>query len=221
MFDSLSLQLEAGERVALLGRNGVGKTTLMKVMVGQTAVDSGEVAHQKGIQLTHLPQEIPLDINGNVFDIVLSGLGERAQILSEYHHVSHMLATKQSNGLLRKLDDLQHQMDHTHGWDINNQVESVITQMKLDPESSFEQLSGGQKRKVLLAKALVCSPDVLLLDEPTNHLDIESISWLEEFLQSYKGALFFVTHDRTFMNNLSTCIVELDRGRIFSWRWPA
>ena len=217
LFDKLSLQLEPGQRVALLGRNGVGKTTLMKVMVGQIAVDSGEIVCQKGIQRTLLPQEIPNDINGNVFDLVLSGLGERAQILKEYHYVSHLLETKQSNGLLRKLDDLQHQMDHTNGWDINNQVEYAITQMKLDHNSKFEHLSGGQKRKVLLAKALVCSPEILLLDEPTNHLDIESITWLEEFLKSYKGTLFFVTHDRAFMNNLSTCIVELDRGRIFSW----
>jgi len=217
LFDKLSLQLEPGERVALLGRNGVGKTTLMKVMAGQIAVDSGEIAYQKGVQLTHLPQEIPSDINGIVFDIVLSGLGERAQLLINYHHVSHLLETKQSDGLLRKLDHLQHQIDHTNGWDINNQVEYAISQMKLDPDSNFEHLSGGQKRKVLLARALVCSPEILMLDEPTNHLDIESIIWLEDFLKSYKGTLFFVTHDRTFMNNLSTRIVELDQGRIFSW----
>ena len=217
MFDKLSLQLEPGERVALLGRNGVGKTTLMKVMAGQIAVDSGEIAYQKGVQLTHLPQEIPSDINGIVFDIVLSGLGERAQLLINYHHVSHLLETKQSDGLLRKLDHLQHQIDHTNGWDINNQVEYAISQMKLDPDSNFEHLSGGQKRKVLLARALVCSPEILMLDEPTNHLDIESIIWLEDFLKSYKETLFFVTHDRTFMNNLSTRIVELDQGRIFSW----
>ena len=217
MFDNLNLQLESGERVALLGRNGVGKTTLMKVIAGQIAVGSGAISYQKGVQLTYLPQEIPIDLSGNVFDIVLSGLGERARILRDYHHVSHLLETEHSDRLLRELDDLQHQMDHTNGWVINNQVEYAITQMKLDPDSNFEHLSGGQKRKVLLAKALVLSPDILLLDEPTNHLDIESIIWLEEFLKSYKGTLFFVTHDRAFMNNLSTCIVELDRGKIFKW----
>jgi ABC transport system ATP-binding/permease protein len=217
LFEKLSLQLEPGERVALLGRNGVGKTTLMKVMAGQIAVDKGEIAYQKGVQLTHLPQEIPGEIKGTVFDIVLSGLGERAKLLSDYHHVSHQLQTKHTDGLLRKLDDLQHKMDHSNGWDINNQVESAISHMNIDPDSNFEQLSGGQKRKALLARALVCNPEILMLDEPTNHLDIESITWLEEFLKTYKGTLFFVTHDRAFMNNLATRIVELDQGRIFSW----
>ncbi len=217
IFDKLSLQLEPGERVALLGRNGVGKTTLMKVMVGQISVGSGEIVYQKGIQLTYLHQEIPINVNGNVFDIILSGLGERSQILSEYHHISYQLQTKQTNELLRKLDNLHTQIDHTNGWEINSLVEYIITQMKLDPDSNFEHLSGGQKRRVLLAKALVLSPEVLFLDEPTNHLDIESIIWLEAFLKNYKGTLFFVTHDRAFMNNLSTRIVELDRGKIFSW----
>ena len=217
MFDKLSLQLEAGQRVALLGRNGVGKTTLMKVMIGQISVDSGDISCQKGIKLTHLSQEVPSDIKGIVFDIVLSGLGERAEILKQYYHVSHQLGTKHTPSLLRRLDNLQHQMDHSNSWDMSSQVEFAISQMKLDPDSLFENLSGGQKRKVLLAKALVCSPDILLLDEPTNHLDIESIIWLEEFLKNYKGTLFFVTHDRAFMNSLATLIVELDQGRIFSW----
>ncbi len=217
LFDKLSLQLEPRQRVALLGRNGVGKTTLMKVMVGQISVDSGEIVCQKGVKLTHLPQEVPNDVNGIVFDIVLSGLGERAKLLSEYHTVSHKLETQQSDSLLRRLDDLQHKMDHSNSWDMSYQVEQVIFQMKLDPDSEFSCLSGGQKRKVLLAKALVCSPDILMLDEPTNHLDIESITWLEDFLKTYKGTLFFVTHDRAFMNSLSTHIVELDQGRIFSW----
>ncbi|MBU1043566.1 MAG: ATP-binding cassette domain-containing protein [Candidatus Omnitrophica bacterium] len=217
LFEQLNMQLEPGERVALLGRNGVGKTTLMKVMAGQIPVDLGEIAYQKGVKLTHLPQEIPSDVTGCVFDIVLAGLGERAQMVKEYHHVSHLLHTEQSDKLLRRLDDLQHQMDHANGWEINNQVEYAISQVKIDPDSNFEELSGGQKRKVLLARALVCNPEILMLDEPTNHLDIESITWLEEFLKAYKGTLFFVTHDRAFMNNLATRIVELDQGRIFSW----
>ncbi len=217
LFDQMSLQLEPGERVAMLGRNGVGKTTLMRVMSGQIKVDGGLVVYQKGIRVTHLPQEVPAGITGTVFDIVLSGLGDRVKLLSDYHHVNHRLQTEYSDQLMRQLGDLQAEMDHTNGWETNNQVEDVIAHMKLDPESNFEHLSGGQKRRTLLAKALVLKPEVLLLDEPTNHLDIESIDWLERFLKEYPGTLFFVTHDRTFMTHLSTRIVELDRGRLWSW----
>ncbi len=217
IFDQLSLQVESGERIALLGRNGAGKTTLMKVMAGQLKVDEGNVSYQKGIRVAHLAQEVPQDIKGNVFDIVLSGLGPRANLLSQYHHLSHRMQTENTPELMRQLDVLQSELDHSGGWDINNQVDYIITKMKLDPENEFEFLSGGMKRRVLLAKALVLKPEVLLLDEPTNHLDIDSIGWLEKFLLNYPGAVFFVTHDRMFMGNLATRILELDRGRLFSW----
>ena len=217
LFDQLTLHLEPGERVALLGRNGVGKTTLMKVMAGQLGVDRGEIVTSKGIQIAYLAQEIPPDTRGTVFDIVLAGLGQRAELLSDYHHVSHRLHTGHTPELMRQLDVLQSELDRTGAWDINNQVEEVISRMKLDPESDFERLSGGQKRRVLLAKALVRKPEILLLDEPTNHLDIESINWLEGFLLNYPGTIFFVTHDRMFMTQLATRIVELDRGKFFSW----
>ncbi len=217
LFDRLSLHVEEGERVALLGRNGVGKTTLMKVMSGELKVDSGEVIYKKGIRVTHLPQEVPTHITGNVFDLVLSGLGGRAKLLSDYHHLSHRLAEEYSDKLMTQLGDLQAEMDHADAWETNNQVEDVISHMKLDPESLFENLSGGQKKRALLAKALVAKPEVLLLDEPTNHLDVESIEWLEGFLKEYPGTIFFVTHDRTFMQHLSTKIAELDRGRMWSW----
>ncbi|MBF0570714.1 MAG: ATP-binding cassette domain-containing protein [Candidatus Omnitrophica bacterium] len=217
LFDKLSLQVEPGERIALLGRNGVGKTTLMKVMAGQVSIDEGEIVYQKGVQVTHLPQEVPNDIKGNVFDIVFVGLGPRAKLLSDYHHVAQRLHTEHTPELMRQLDILQTELDHSGGWDINAEVEFVLSQMKLDGEADFEQLSGGQKRRVLLARALVLKPEVLLLDEPTNHLDIDSINWLEEFLKDYPCTLFFVTHDRMFMQHLATRIVELDRGKIFSW----
>jgi len=217
IFDRLNLQLEPGERVALLGRNGAGKTTLMKVMAGQLELDEGQINLQKGIQVTLLPQEVSVDMEGIVFDIVLSGLGERANLLSQYHQLTHRLHTKHTPELLKKLDALQAELDHTNSWDVNNQVEYVIDRMKLDGEMDFKSLSGGQKRRVLLARALVLKPDVLLLDEPTNHLDIDSIDWLEGFLTNYPGTVFFVTHDRLFMTHLATRIVELDRGKIYSW----
>ena len=217
IFDQLSLQLEPGERVALLGRNGAGKTTLMKVMASQLELDEGKISFQKGIQVTHLPQEVPADMEGSVFDIVLSGLGERANLLSQYHQLTHRLHTGHSPELLKQLDELQAELDHTNSWDVNNQVEYVIDRMKLDGEMDFKSLSGGQKRRVFLARALVLKPEVLLLDEPTNHLDIDSINWLEGFLANYPGTIFLVTHDRMFMTHLATRIVELDRGKIYSW----
>lgn len=217
IFDRVSLQLEPGERVALLGRNGVGKTTLMKVMAGQVEVAGGEVIYQKGVKVTHLQQEVPHDIKGTVFDVVFAGLGERAKLLSDYHHVTHRLHSESTPGLLQELDRLQTELSHTDGWDLDAQVEDVLSHMKLDGETDFEILSGGQKRRVLLAKALVIKPEILLLDEPTNHLDIDTINWLEEFLKDYPGTLFFVTHDRMFMTRLATRIVELDRGKIFNW----
>jgi len=217
LFDRLSLQLEPGERVALLGRNGVGKTTLMKVMSGQIEIAAGEVIYQKGIKVTHLPQEVPHNIKGIVFDVVFSGLGERAKLLSDYHRVTHRLHSEHTPQIMQELDRLQAEIDRTKGWDLDAQVEDVLSHMKLNGETDFETLSGGQKRRVLLAKALVIRPEILLLDEPTNHLDIDTINWLEDFLKDYPGTLFFVTHDRMFMTHLATRIIELDRGKIFSW----
>ncbi|MCK5611487.1 ATP-binding cassette domain-containing protein, partial [Candidatus Pacearchaeota archaeon] len=217
VFDRVSMQLEPGERVALLGRNGVGKTTLMKVMAGQVEIDGGNIHYQKGVNVTHLPQEVPNDITGTVFDIVFSGLGERAQLLKDYHHVAHHLQSGQTSKLMQELDRLQAELNHTNGWDLDAEVEDVLSHMNLNGDDDFKILSGGQKRRVLLAKALVIKPDILLLDEPTNHLDINTINWLEEFLKNYPGTLFFVTHDRMFMTHLSTRIIELDRGKIFNW----
>lgn len=217
LFDEMTLQIELGERVALLGRNGTGKTTLMRVIAREISLNEGHIIYQKGIRVAYLPQEVPVDLKGTVFDLVLSGMGEQVKLVSDYHHVAHLLQTEFSDQLMNRLDALQAEMDRTNGWEINQQVEQVVAEMRLDPESDFETLSGGQKRRALLAKALVLKPDCLLLDEPTNHLDIESIDWLEAFLKSFKGTIIFVTHDRMFMNRLATKIVELDRGKLFSW----
>ena len=217
LFDCINLQVESGERIALLGRNGAGKTTLMKVLNGQQQVDDGNVIVQKGIKITYLSQEVPVNITGTVFDVVLSGFGKRAELFSQYHHLTHRLNTEQTPELLRQLDMVHDTLTHTNSWDVNYLVEEVIEKMQLDPESDFAQLSGGKKRRVLLARALVLKPEVLLLDEPTNHLDIDSMLWLEEFLLQYPGTVFFITHDRMFMTHLATRIIELDRGKILSW----
>ncbi|MFA5260068.1 MAG: ATP-binding cassette domain-containing protein [Candidatus Omnitrophota bacterium] len=217
LFDKLSFQLESGERVALLGRNGTGKTTLMKMIAGEFGPDEGRIVCQPGVDVTHLPQEIPSGIEGNVFDIVATGLGRRGELLKDFHHISHRLQSEHTPALLRQLDCVQEELTRTNSWDTKNQIESVIAQMKLDGEADFSQLSGGQKRRVFLAKALVIHPHILLLDEPTNHLDIESIDWLEGFLKKYSGTLLFVTHDRMFLRHLATRIVELDRGKLYGW----
>lgn len=148
LFEKLSVQVEPGERIALLGRNGVGKTTLMKVMAGQITIDEGEIVYQKGTRVTHLPQEVPNDIKGIVFDIVFSGLGPRAKVLSDYHHVVHRLHTEHTPELMRQLDDLQDELNRSGGWDIDAEVEFVLSQLKLDGEADFETLSGGQKKQV-------------------------------------------------------------------------
>lgn len=217
LFDKLNFQLEPGERVALLGRNGTGKTTFMRMIAGEFGPDDGLVVRGQNVDIAYLPQEILTTLNGNVFDIVAAGLGKRGELFKKFHHISHRLHTEHTPELLRQLDVLQDELTCTNSWDINNQVESIISHMKLDPESDFSQLSGGQKRRVLLAKALVIHPQILLLDEPTNHLDIGSIDWLEDFLKKYSGTLLFVTHDRMFMQHLATRIIELDRGKLFSW----
>lgn len=217
LFDGMTLQIELGERVALLGRNGTGKTTLMRVIAKEISLNEGNIVYQKGIRVAYLPQEVPVDLKGTVFDVVISGMGDKVKLIQDYHHVAHALETEYSEQLMNRLDVLQSEMDRTGSWEINQQVEQVVAQMRLDPESDFETLSGGQKRRALLAKALVLKPDCLLLDEPTNHLDIESIDWLEAFLKEFKGTIIFVTHDRMFMNRLATTIVELDRGKLYSW----
>lgn len=218
IFDCLTMNVEAGERIALLGRNGTGKSTLMKVMAGQSHLDSGEVICQRGIQVAYVPQEVPAGIPGIVFDVVASSLGKQAMLLAQYHAITHQLHGRSTPELLRQLDDVQSRIDSIGAWDSNNQVETVISRLGLDPDAEFETLSGGQKRMVLLAKALVLAPDVLLLDEPTNHLDIDSIRWLEGFLFEYPGTVFFVTHDRMFMERLASRIIELDRGKMFNWQ---
>ncbi len=217
LLDAVNMQIQPGERVCLLGRNGTGKTTLLKIITGDIEPDNGTVARRQGLTATLLTQEIPRDFEGSVYDVVLGGLGEPGKLHSQYHHIAVQLAEKNTETLMKQLDQLHKQLDATNGWEIHRQADTVITRMKLPPEDIFTQLSEGMKRRVLLARALVRHPDLLVLDEPTNHLDIEAITWLEEFLLKYETTLLFVTHDRELVKKLSTRIVELDRGRLFNW----
>ena len=191
LLEEVNLQIERGEWVGLLGRNGMGKSTLLKLVNGDLSPERGVVARQQNLRMAYLPQEFPQGLSGTVAGIVASGLDEAA-------------AGTPSG-------------PEEAAWQRQLQVEQVIARMGLDPQARFDVLSAGLKRRVLLARGLVRTPDLLLLDEPTNHLDIQSIDWLENFLKRWGGTLLFVTHDRVFLQKLTTRIVELDRGRLFDW----
>ena len=217
VLDHADLQIERGERVALLGRNGAGKSTLMKLLDGTITPDSGEIVRQSGVSVARLEQEIPVGVEGNTFDVVAAGLGEMGRLLARYHQASHRVATDASEGALRELDSLHQKLEAADAWQAHTRVETVIDRLGLDPDLPFASASGGRKRRTLLARAIVREPDVLLLDEPTNHLDVSAIEWLESFLVERGTTLLFVTHDRTFLRHVATRIVELDRGRLASW----
>lgn len=215
ILDQVSLQFERGERVCLLGRNGEGKTSLLNVLQHQVPLDAGTLQHDDGLVIRALMQAVPQDITGSVFDVVLQGLGEMGALLAEYEQVSHQLVDHPE--LMSKLETLQHQIETKQGWQLQQRVQTTLSTLHLDGMAQFDALSGGWKRRVLLAQALVAEPDVLLLDEPTNHLDVKAIEWLETFLPSYPGCLIFITHDRAFMQTVATRIIELDRGHLFAF----
>jgi ABC transport system ATP-binding/permease protein len=217
VLDRARFAIERGERVCLLGRNGAGKSTIMKLLDGSLIPDSGEIVRHTGVTVTRLEQEVPDDVEGTTFDVVSAGLGPAGQLLARYHHASQALSIEQSDRALRELSRLHQQLDAAHGWEMQSRVDTVLQHLALEPDAEFRQLSGGRKRQVLLARALVREPDVLLLDEPTNHLDIEAIEWMERFLIDRGMTLLFVTHDRAFLRRLATRIVELDRGRLVDW----
>jgi ATP-binding cassette subfamily F protein uup len=214
LIDGIDLSIEASERICLLGRNGEGKSTLMKLIDGELKADDGERVLADGVGIARLTQEVPEQLHGSVFDVVADGVGETAELIKRYHDASHALAEDAGAEAMARFERIQHQLEAADGWRLEQQVEQVISRMQLNPEDSFDALSGGMKRRVLLARALASDPQLLLLDEPTNHLDVESITWLEDFLLSWRGTLIFITHDRGFLRRLATRIVELDRGRI-------
>ncbi len=217
LLDRATLAIERGERVCLLGRNGAGKSTVMKLLDGTLLPDSGEVVRQTGVTVTRLEQEVPGDVDGTTFDVVAAGLGDAGKLLARYHQVSHDLATHGSDALLRELGRLHEALDSANAWQTSDRVDTVLSHLGLDPDAPFANASGGRKRQTLLARALVRDPDVLLLDEPTNHLDVEAVEWMEEYLIARGTTLVFVTHDRTFLRRVATRIVDLDRGRLVDW----
>jgi len=211
LLNKINLSMERGERVCVVGRNGEGKSTLLKVIEGLVTADGGEMVRQQGLKIASLPQEVPADLVGSVFAVVASGVGDAANLLARYHDVAERYGHGEYD-LQDEMGHLQEQLDATGGWQLNTQVEQVLSRMQIDGNQDFASLSGGRKRRVLLARALVNQPDLLLLDEPTNHLDIGAITWLEGFLKDYPAALLFITHDRSFLQAVATRIVEIDRG---------
>lgn len=208
VLDNIDLTIESGERVCLVGRNGAGKSTLMKVIAGDLLPDDGEIIHSDTLRISRLIQEVPNDMHGPSFDIVAKGLGRAGKLLLEQ-------TTAGDNH--ERQAQLLHELEALGAADARTRVATTLSKMKLDGEKRFEDLSGGLKRRVLLAQALVSEPDLLLLDEPTNHLDIEGVAWLENFLLGANCALVFISHDRAFVDRLATRIVEVDRGKLSSW----
>jgi len=216
LLDKVSLRVSAGELVCLIGRNGTGKSTLFRVISGQAQPDDGEVWHKDTLRISYLEQEVPEDNTQTIFKIVSAGLGEIGQLLSEYHNLVHHINTEDKHAL-QKLENLHHKIDTLHGWNTHQKVETVLSRLSLPEDKPMQTCSGGIRRRVMLAQALVSEPDLLLLDEPTNHMDIASINWLEDFLLNFQGALIFITHDRTLVKRLATRIIELDRGILSSF----
>ena len=212
LLEGINFQIDRGERLCLIGRNGAGKSTLLKLIAGEIQPDSGEIIRGQGLRVAQLAQEVPLGTSGSIFHVVAEGLGKAGELIDRYHQLAHDVADDHS--LMDALEECQHELENIDGWALTQRVDTVLTKLGLDPDNDIASLSGGMKRRVMLARALVSEPDLLLLDEPTNHLDIAAITWIEEFLLNWNGALLFITHDRAFLQRLATRIIELDRGKL-------
>ena len=212
LLDHVDLRITAGARVGLIGKNGEGKSTLLKVIAGQMDVDSGSVQIKHGAKVAYLHQDPYFEPGQTVFQVVAQGLGHISETLEAYHEATGALETDHSDAALKRLDHLQHQLEHAGAWKFHARIETAITKLGLDANRDVGELSGGWLRRVALAQAVVIEPDILLLDEPTNHLDIASIEWLEDFVASFPGAVLFITHDRYFLDAVAEEIIELDRG---------
>lgn len=214
LLDKVSWQIARGERVCIIGRNGTGKSSMLRLVKGEQRPDDGEIWRAPGLKIGELPQELPVADERSVFDVVAEGLDGVGALLAEYHHLSQNI---QGDADLEKLMHVQHELEARDGWRLQQVVESTLSRLQLPADKTLAELSGGWRRRVLLAQALVSEPDLLLLDEPTNHLDIGAIAWLEEALNGFNGAVLFITHDRSFLQNLATRILELDRGGLIDW----
>jgi ATP-binding cassette subfamily F protein uup len=219
LLDGVDLTIEPGERVCLLGRNGAGKSTLLGVVAGEVQPDAGAVRRADGMRVARLGQEAPADAGERVLDVVMGGLGAVGAVVGEYLRLSHALAAEgqPADADLARLATVQQRLEADGGWEIEQRAERVVSRLGLDADARYADLSGGLRRRVMLARALVSEPDLLLLDEPTNHLDVDTIEWLESFLLSFGGSILFVTHDRRFLQRLATRILELDRGTLTDW----
>ena len=217
ILEDLNVQIEKGQRICLLGRNGVGKTTLMRTLAGELKPDSGSVQVGQGVKVAYFSQNIPQNLSKKAYEIIAEGLGNKGRLAIDYHNAEKALEVEYSSEKNNKLEECRALLDKNDAWNCLDQIGKIMSKMDVDGEWDYDSLSGGQKRRVILAGALVCEPDVLLLDEPTNHLDIETIAWLEDFLLRLSTTLVFVTHDRMLLRRLATRIIELDRGRLYDW----
>ena len=215
LLEHISFSIERGERVGLLGRNGCGKSTLMKLISGELNPDVGEILREAGLRVGRLIQEVPTGSTHSVNDVVTEGLGAEGKLLARHHELCVLIGSGSTKAIENELHAIEEEINTRGLWDLQSKVDRVLSDMSLDGEAMFSQLSSGMRRRVLLAQTLVSEPDLLLLDEPTNHLDIESIAWIEDFLKSSGSTLLFVTHDRQFLRRLSTRILEIDRGKLF------
>ncbi len=216
LLDHAAMQIDAGERIGLIGRNGSGKSSLLKALAGLGALDDGEVWRQPGLSIAYVPQEPEFATHDTVFEAVAAGLGDVARVLAEYHDLTHALGAG-DGPTLERLHNLQARLEANDGWRLNSRIEQAISRLGLDGDARVDDLSGGGKKRVALARALVAEPELLLLDEPTNHLDVDGILWLEDLLRGYSGAVMLITHDRSFLDAVATRILELDRGTLASF----
>ncbi|KQN78011.1 ABC transporter ATP-binding protein [Duganella sp. Leaf61] len=217
LLDHAEFSLEAGERVGLIGRNGTGKSSLLKIISGRFKLDDGLLVMQQNLQIAYVEQEPVFDPEMTVHDAVASGMGELPGLLKEYDALTGQFGQGNDDAVMERMHDIQVKLDAADAWSLSNKVETVLDKLNLTGDMLMKTLSGGMQKRVALARALVSAPDVLLLDEPTNHLDFSSIMWLEGLLRDFRGSVLFITHDRSFLDNVATRIIELDRGRLLSY----